>query len=350
MAAALAAGLADTGSVGVGPTPTPGPGNGAERLTVTLACVGDDGSMARLLGAESAAAVVDLAAPRDWTDVDAAVASTIERFGGDGDVAEEWRRLPGADLVATLVALGEAVAATDVLVVDLGDLRRAGALLAAATRTTRVLRGLLGLQAAGARLVGPAAAHAGPRWLDALEAAGEVLHAPETKLHVVAGPASVAATKIRRNVPGLLLSGVGPGLLVAHDHSRLGLGTPHDWAPFRRVAPRGWPVDDSGRLRPDAGDLVTPLLTELQEVTDMPSAVSRATDHLTWRLPLPWVRAEDVLIEHRGDDLVVDVYGTAHLLVPPAVVRRCTPVRARLDGTYLEIESVIREGVWRRRG
>ena len=335
MAAALAAGLA--GNPATAPQEA-GP-------TVTLACVGDDGSTARLAGTDPSYAVVDLAEPAPWGDLDAVLASTIERFGGDGDVAEEWRRLPGADVLTALVSLGEAVAATDVLVVDLGDLRLAGKFLAAATRVPFALRGMLGLQALGARLIGPTAAHAVPRWLDALEAALEVLRAPDTLLHVVAGEGPVAAAKVRRAVPPLLLSGVSPGLIVGGG----ALAPAYDWAPFTPAAATSWPVDDRGRLLPDADRLMARIVATLDEVGPTPCVLSRAADHLTWRVPLPGVGASDVQVDHRGEDLVVTVHGVPHLVQPPAVVRRCIPVRASLDGTYLEVESVLREGAWRRR-
>lgn len=363
VAAALATALAH------GARPLGGRPDG--ETAVTLAYVGEDGSAARLLGPHPAPAVLDLARAQPWGELDEILASTVERFGGNGDIAEEWRRLPGADVLAALVTLGEAVAATDVLVVDLGDLRRAGQLLGAATRMPWVLRGLLGLQAVGARLIGGAAAHAVPRWLDAVEAAAEVLRDPDTLLHLVVGQAPTAAAKIRRGAPALLLCGASPGLLIGTpgdapgpdrapatggldgggDPDRPGraAGTAYAWAPFTPAAPLAWPADAQGRLRPEADELVAPLLAALDGVVPTPSEISRAADHLTWRVPLPWVTADDIVVEHRGEDLVVTVHGVPHLLLPPAVVRRCTPVRARLTGTYVEVESVLREGAWRRR-
>lgn len=343
MAAALAAALADPG----GAVPAP---------SVTLACIGDDGSLSWLLGPDPEVALVDLAGAGPWGELDDALAATIERFGGDGDIAEEWRRLPGADLVAALVALGEAVAVTDVLVVDVGDLRRAGQFLAAAQRMPWVLRGLLGLQAYGVRLLGPTAAHAVPRWLDALEAAAEVLRAPDTRLHLVAGAEPLALAKIRRGVPQLLLAGAGPGVLVrCPDDDRQAdpatgavPGPAYDWAPFTPVTPMHWPVDATGRLRPDAGAAVAPLVGAFDRLVTLSADIHRTAEHLTWRVPLPWVRAKDIQLEHRGEDLVVTVHGVPHLLRPPAVVRRCTPVQSRLDGTYLQLEFILREGSWQR--
>lgn len=336
----------------------------AGRGTVTLATLGDDGSMARLLGDSPSLRLVDLAAPPPWGPVDAALADALDRLGADGDAAEEWRRLPGAGALTGLVSLGEAVAATDVLVVDLGDLRRAAELLAAASRAVWLLRGLLGLQALGNRYVGGALARAGLRWTDALEAAGEVVRSPGTRLHVVGGRDPVTAAKVRRGAPPLLLSGVAPGALVrppaargvaeSTDHPA---GTADDWAPFAAVDLAGWPVDADGRLRRSASDAVTPLTDVAKRPSGPVPAAGRRTgelirtgDHLTWRVPLPWVRAADVQVAYRREDLIVTVHGTPYLVVPPAVARRCTPVCARLDGACLEVEFVLREGAWRRRG
>ncbi|MCB1253417.1 MAG: hypothetical protein M9891_15505 [Austwickia sp.] len=322
-------------------------GTGGVGAAVTLACIGDDGSLHRLMGSDHAVSVVDLAAPRPWGELDTMLAATVDRYGGDGDVAEEWRRLPGADLLAALVALGEMIPTTDILIVDLGDLRQAGRLLGATVRTPWVLRGLLGLQAVSARLVGPAAGHAVPRWLDALEATADVVRSGQTRLHVVTGSGALAEAKTRRAVPPLLLSGVGPGLVIAPATDPIAAAEPGRWAPFVPVATAAWAADADGRLRADLAEVTAPLLAALPRLVETPAQVLRAADHLTWRVPLPWVSADAVQVEHRGEDLIVTVYDVPHLVLPPAVVRRCTPVRARLDGTYLEVESVLRDGAWR---
>lgn len=325
-----------------------GDAGGGEPPSVALACIGDDGSLAALLGDRAPVPVVDLGAPRPWGDLDTVVAATLERYGGDGDVAEEWRRLPGAEVLAALIAMGEAVASTDILIVDLGDTRRAGELFAAAARAPYLLRGLLGLQAVGARLVGPPAAHAVARWLDAVEAAAEVLRAPETLLHVVVGAGPHGPAKVRRTVPALLLGGVRPGaILLGPKPGGSSTATGSDWDPFTPVP--AVPLAADGALDQGAVEAAAALLS-LPAGTDAREPVSRAADHLTWRVRLPWLRAPDVRVEHRGEDLVVSVHGVPHLVVPPAVVRRCTPVRARLDGRHLIVESVLREGAWRRHG
>lgn len=341
-----------------------GVAGGGEPPSVALGCLGDDGSLTTLLGHRSEVTVVDLGAPRPWGDLDTVVAATLERYGGDGDVAEEWRRLPGAEVLAALIAMGEAVASTDVLVVDLGDIRRAAELFAAAARAPYLLRGLLGLQALGARLVGPPAAHAVARWLDAVEAAAEVLRAPETLLHVVVGAGPHGPAKVRRNVPALLLGGVRPGAILLDPGSAGEAGpregtapaAPHPtdapgaaWAPFTPLPALPLAPGGDGALDPSAVEAAATLL-RLPAGPEPREPVTRAADHLTWRVRLPWLRAEDVRVEHRGEDLVVCVHGVPHLVVPPAVVRRCTPVRARLDGRHLIVESVLREGAWRRHG
>lgn len=335
----------------------------ADGATVTLACLGDDGSARRLLGAEPSLPVVDLARTRSWGRPDVLFASTVERFGGDGEVAEEWRRLPGADLVAALIALGEAVAVTDVLVVDLTDLRRAADLLAASVRVPWVLRGLLGLQALGARFVGPEGAHAVPRWLAALEAAAEVLGDGKTRLHLVRGSSAVEAAKVRRGAPALLLSGVSPGVVIGTP-SPLGAPRPgrgcaesadtgdaagtDDWAPFGAADMTTWPVvAATGALSDTAARAMAPVTAAIDALPALGSGLSRVDDRLHWRLPLPWLRADDVEVARRGADVIVTVHGVPHLLQPPAVLRRAVPVRAQLDGRYLDLESRLPEGAWR---
>ncbi|MEP7160316.1 MAG: hypothetical protein ABI746_04370 [Dermatophilaceae bacterium] len=342
---------------------------------VRLACLDDDGSLADLLRVSQVEAakagrgpaaripeLVDLASPGSWGGVDRALAEGVEMLGGDGAAIEEIRHLASFEIVRVAQSLGHAALGVDLLVVDAGHLARAAALLDAVVRVGWAARRCLGAQPTLTRFLHPLGDQM-PSTLDRAEASIEVLRSRRSRLDVVCAPTRVAARTVRRLAPGLLLSGVRPGLLVAAGARPLetaGIGTrggalaavPHaqcrpggidaaGWSPFELVCPSPWITD------PTTMDLVA--LGE-QLVAAHPENgcedIRREGDHVVWRLRLPWLQASDVDLERRGDDVLVGSGGRTTLVPMPAAARRCALRRARLDGRHLVLDLVPMGEAW----
>lgn len=313
---------------------------------VVLACLYDDGDIGRYQDGRPAIRVVDLTAPRDWGAAEEWCAAAVSRYGGEGAAVEEWRHLPGMGLWQALSGLGELAGSAEHVVVDLGDLRLAGEFLSSAVRLPWTVRRLLGLQPALAEAFGAEAAALADRVLDGTEQASEVVRAAGTHLHLSIPQDEWGRRKLRRGVPGLLLSGVRAGLAV----QRSGTTPPAEqtWDPFTPVVVDS-PSEPAATEETDTGQ--RPLSAALQSLTGVEEpdtlVVDRDRGVVSWRIPLPWVHGEDVHVYEREEELVVTLHGRPYLLRSPAVVRRCRPVRARLVGADLVIESHPKEGLWR---
>ncbi len=336
---------------------------------VRLASLDDDGNLADLLRASQVEEpkagrgpaaqlpeLVDLGSPGPWGGVDGALADGVEMLGGDGAAIEEIRHLASFRIVRVAQSLGQAAMGADLLVVDAGHLARAAELLDAVVRVEWMVRRCLGAQPTLTRFLHPLGDQV-PTAFDRAQASLEVLRSRSSRLDVVCAPTRVAALTVRRLAPGLLLSGVRPGLLVAtgaHPPESAGSGTRDEaqapfsrarcrpggidatgWRPFELVCPSPWITD------PTTQDLVS--LGEQLAAAHLENGsedIRREGDHVVWRLLLPWLRASDVELERRGDDVLIGSGGRTTLVPMPAAARRCAIRRARLDGRRLILDLV----------
>lgn len=274
---------------------------------------------------------IDLAQSPGWTSTDQAIADLAVRCGGDGLVGEEWRALPGMDVATGLLALPEAVLAADLSIVDLGDLRRAEEVLAAAVRLPWLLRRLLGLQPGLAATLNTAASELLPRALDSADSAADLLRSTTTRLDAVVGPDRASWPKLRARLPRLLVGGLRPGRLYVRSDAPAA----QDCLPFERVAfPEPYPGWDPGAH------------WEPTRSSRHPSGVERSPEGLLWRLTLPWVTATEVAVQRRADDLLVSVHGRVVLVPLPAAVRRCRIAGAEVTQGELRIHLVLDDPSW----
>ncbi len=336
---------------------------------VRLASLDDDGNLAVLLHAaqveapkddEGSAArlpeLVDLGSPGPWGRVDRALADGVEMLGGDGAAIDEIRHLASFRIVRVAQSLGQAALGADLLVVDAGHLARAAELLDAVVRVGWIVRRCLGAQPTLTRFLHPLGDEV-PTAFDRVQASLEVLRSRRSRLDVVCAPTRVAAVTVRRLAPGLLLSGVRPGLLVAtgaHPPGTPGGGTRDEarapvsrarcrpggidatgWRPFELMCPSPWITDPTTQDLVALGEQLTAAHSE-----DGSEDIRREGDLVIWRLPLPWLRASDVELERRGDDVLVGSGGRTTLVPMPAAARRCALRGARLDGRRLILDLV----------
>ncbi|GAB77628.1 arsenite efflux ATP-binding protein ArsA [Austwickia chelonae] len=297
--------------------------------------------------------VVDLAVTPKWGDTDQALADLLVSQGCPGEIAEEWRGLPGADSWQVLAALSGCLQDVDILVVDLGDLYRAGSLIRACTRVPWVMRHLL------EAVTGPWGAVAGVTesllsGLAHIEAGADRLTDAGSVLHLVTSGRPLDEAKIRRSVPGLLLAGMSAGLLVQISEGQEEESANY-WRPFApvRVGPTRLAANGAFAERPE--EWAAPLLSGVlpASVGSRPRARivqdPQCATRLQWSMPLPWTQAADIRLEQRGSDLTLVVHGVAHLLALPSAVRRCEPEAARVVDGEIVIDLLWREGEWRER-
>ncbi len=330
----------------------------AEGKRVRLAHIADPISCSRpfTVGREDHGEIdiVDLAAPAPWGAADQVLADLLLSQDCPGEIAEEWRRLPGADSWQILSTLAERPPDIDVLVVDLGNLQRAADLLQAATRIPWVLRHLL------EAVAGPWGAVDGVaetllRGLSRVESGATWLTSADSILHVVTSGRALDESKIRKSVPGMLLSGPKPGLLV-HISSVDGEDwNSEKWLPLTpvRVAPIS--LTEEGAFTEPPEKWVAPLLPPISEISIGTQPVGRIVRapqparRLRWSMPLIWVQAEDLRLVQRGKDVTLVVHGVPYLLTLPPAARRCEPEVAWVSDGELVVDLTWREGEWRER-
>ncbi len=340
---------------------------------VALACLHDDGSLASLVeGAPRRLRPLVLTEPGRWDVFDQAVADGLQRLGAEGLAAEEVRQLPSVGPLRAVVRLAEAALGFDFLVLDAGPLPTAADLLDTATRVPWILRQCLGAQAAAGRALGHSAVELS-RLTDRAEAGAELLRGGVMRVDVVLPGIGTGRAKVRRALPGLVLSGGVPGLLIhATPHGSEGAvgsegPTAQDWAPLIPVTPASWPRVDApsgpdalaalgaelqaawragsdGRRRPEAAD------ADGQSTRDASGGSGESLrirgNTLLWRLPLPWVATADVQVERRADDLLIRVHGRSHLAPMPAAARRGHVRAAGVDGATLVVDVELPDRGW----
>ncbi|MDT0350623.1 ArsA family ATPase [Pseudonocardia charpentierae] len=319
------------------------------------------------------------------------LATVLAGAGVDELVADELTVLPGVEELLALAAVQRAAQAGpwDVVVVDCGPTAETLRLLALPEAVggylerlfpahRRALRGLMTRDRSDAR-----------RWDRTVEAldglAGELadLHAllasPQTGIRLVLTPERVVAAETRRTLTALALLGLHVDGLVANrmvpvpppdapgeaarwlrerggeqaavlaDLERL--GTPLGTVEYTAAEPTGveallvlaaqlWGDDDPAVEQPPA----TPLLAVRRT-----SGSGRSLDsEFELALHLPGATSAPLDLARIGDELAVTVAGLRRLVALPAVLRRCTVIRARLDGDDLRVAFRPDPALWLR--
>jgi arsenite/tail-anchored protein-transporting ATPase len=319
------------------------------------------------------------------------LATVLAGAGVDELVADELTVLPGVEELLALAAVQRAaqVGPWDVVVVDCGPTAETLRLLALPEAVggylerlfpahRRALRGLMTRDRSDAR-----------RWDRTVEAldglAGELadlralLASPKTGIRLVLTPERVVAAETRRTLTALALLGLHVDGLVANrmvpvpppdapgeaarwlrerggeqaavlaDLERL--GTPLRTVEHTAAEPTGvealivlaaqlWGDDDPAAEQPPA----TPLLAVRRT-----SGSGRSLDsEFELALHLPGAASAPLDLTRIGDELAVTVAGLRRMVALPAVLRRCTVIRARLDGDDLRVAFRPDPALWLR--
>jgi arsenite/tail-anchored protein-transporting ATPase len=319
------------------------------------------------------------------------LATVLAGAGVDELVADELTVLPGVEELLALAAVQRAAQAGpwDVVVVDCGPTAETLRLLALPEAVggylerlfpahRRALRGLMTRDRSDAR-----------RWDRTVEAldglAGELadlralLASPQTGIRLVLTPERVVAAETRRTLTALALLGLHVDGLVANrmvpvpppdapgeaarwlrerggeqaavlaDLERL--GTPLRTVEHAAAEPTGveallvlaarlWADDDPAAEQPPA----TPLLAVRRT-----SGSGRSLDsEFELALHLPGAGSAPLDLTRIGDELAVTVAGLRRMVALPAVLRRCTVIRARLDGDDLRVAFRPDPALWLR--
>jgi arsenite/tail-anchored protein-transporting ATPase len=339
------------------------------------------------------AAHVDARALLDgaWGRLRDHLATVLAGAGVDELVADELTVLPGVEELLALAAVQRAAQAGpwDVVVVDCGPTAETLRLLALPEAVggylerlfpahRRALRGLVTRDRSDAR-----------RWDRTVEAldglAGELadlralLASPQTGIRLVLTPERVVAAETRRTLTALALLGLHVDGLVANrmvpvpppdapgeaarwlrerggeqaavlaDLERL--GTPLRTVGHTAAEPTGveallvlaaqlWGDDDPAAEQAPGAPLLAVRRT---------SGSGRSLDsEFELALHLPGAASAPLDLTRIGDELAVTVAGLRRLVALPAVLRRCTVIRARLDGDDLRVAFRPDPALWLR--
>jgi arsenite/tail-anchored protein-transporting ATPase len=319
------------------------------------------------------------------------LATVLAGAGVDELVADELTVLPGVEELLALAAVQRAAQAGpwDVVVVDCGPTAETLRLLALPEAVggylerlfpahRRALRGLVTRDRSDAR-----------RWDRTVEAldglAGELadlralLASPQTGIRLVLTPERVVAAETRRTLTALALLGLHVDGLIANrmvpvppadargDAARWlrergseqaavladleRLGTPLRTVEHTAAEPTGveallvlagrlWGDDDPAAEQPPASPLLAVRRT---------SGSGRSLDsEFELALHLPGAASAPLDLTRIGDELAVTVAGLRRMVALPAVLRRCTVIRARLDGDDLRVAFRPDPALWLR--
>ncbi|BBC37174.1 Anion-transporting ATPase [Streptomyces graminofaciens] len=303
-------------------------------------------------------------------------ASVLDLLGAGRLDAEELTPLPGAEELALLRALRDAVfsEAYDLLVVDLPPAPDALALLGLPEELRRYLRRLLPAERQAARALRPVLGRlagvpmpaewlyeTAGRWDVELAAVAAVLEDATTTVRLVAEPGPAGADHVRAATVGLALRGLAVDTLIAnrvlpeetHDTWLAGLvaqqgKTLAEWRdtrPVREVPHLG----RDPRGLDDLAELDMPGVNPAPDPVGWPVVDQLAEDGvLVWHLPLPGAIRDELDLIRRGDELVVTA-GQFRRIVPlPSALRRCTVDGAALRDGELRIRFAPDPKLWPR--
>ena len=339
------------------------------------------------------AAHVDARALLDgaWGRLREHLATILAGAGVDELVADELTVLPGVEELLALAAVRRAAQSGpwDVVVVDCGPTAETLRLLALPEAVSgylerlfpahrRAVRGLLARDRADARRW-DRTAEALDELVDELAGLRALLASPKTGIRLVLTPERVVAAETRRTLTALALLGLRvDGLVVnrmlpvppadaAGEAARwLRVRATEQAAVLADVAGLGLPVRTAGHASAEPTG-VGPLLGLAADRwgDDDPAAApgpaapllavhrtagtGRSADaEFELALHLPGAAAAPLDLARVGDELAVTVAGVRRLVALPAVLRRCTVTRARLEGDDLRVAFRPDPALWLR--
>ncbi len=321
---------------------------------------------------------------RSWRSVQDYLLTVLRALGVDPVVADELTQLPGADEVVALLELRAQVESGpwDLVVVDCAPTAETLRLLALPEALAWHLEKILPAQRGLFRTLRPAAEAAAGlplpgvqvldtlrRWQESLRDIQAVLTAEKTSVRLVLTPERVVIAESRRTLTSLGLFGVNvdqivvnrvfpeadqdstrtPWLAGWNEAQQRGLAeVRHSFEPLPIVItpylshePVG--VDALAALAgARTGDILDVLMTSpAQGMTVQPDGGAYV---LT--LPLPLVRAAEVDLKRREDELLVSVGDQRRVLSLPSVLRRCVVTGATVRNATLRVRFVPDEKVW----
>lgn len=322
-----------------------------------------------------------------WRDVQAFLIDMLARGGVDPITADELTVLPGVDEVLALLAVREMALSGDwdVLVVDCAPTAETLRLLALPEALGWYLQKVFPAQRRFAKTVRPLARVMGrgdvlppdnlfealARLADDLAGVRQMLGDPKvTSVRLVLTPEAVVAAEARRTFTALALYGYGVDMIVANrvfsasqDTWRQGwaqaqqrhlaairesfVGLPVRELPY-------WPTEPVGAVSlRSVADALYGMLPGADPAPAEPVRndllrVDADGQDFVLRMRLPLVDRGEVEAARAGDDLVVTVSGNRRVLTLPSVLRRCTVVGGRFDGTYLAVRFRRNPLLWPR--
>ncbi len=324
-----------------------------------------------------------------WRVVQDYLLSVLGTVGVDPVVAEELTRLPGAEEVAALLELRAQVESGpwNLVVVDCAPTAETLRLLALpealAWHLERLLpaqRGLIRTRrpaaaaAAGVPLPDPAVVEAVTGWHRQMRQVHRLLTGDQTSVRLVLTPERVVIAESRRTWTSLSLYGFVVDAVVVNRVfpdavADAGRRTPDPWRAgwntsqqqgleevrdsFAGLALHVTPYLPAEPIGPDA---LAELADEqdggpdelLAPVAHRGMAVDRDGDGLLLTLPLPGAHAADLVLQRRGDELLVTLGEHRRVLTLPAALQRCVVERAAVREGRLAVRFVPDEEVWPR--
>ncbi|MFC8501421.1 ArsA family ATPase [Pedococcus sp. NPDC057267] len=324
-----------------------------------------------------------------WRVVQDYLLSVLGTVGVDPVVAEELTRLPGAEEVAALLELRAQVESGpwDLVVVDCAPTAETLRLLALpealAWHLERLLpaqRGLIrtlrpaAAAAAGVPLPDPAVVDAVTGWHRQMRQVHRLLTGDQTSVRLVLTPERVVIAESRRTWTSLSLYGFVVDAVVVNRVfpdavADAGRRTPDPWRAgwnttqqqgleevrdsFAGLAVQVTPYLPAEPIGPDA---LAQLAAEqdggpedlLAPVAHRGMAVDRDGDGFLLTLPLPGAHAADLVLQRRGDELLVTLGEHRRVLTLPAALQRCVVERAAVREGRLAVRFVPDEEVWPR--
>jgi arsenite-transporting ATPase len=332
-----------------------------------------------------------------WQGLREHLDTVLAGAGVDELVAAELTVLPGVEELLALGAVRRAAlsGSWDVVVVDCGPTAETLRLLALPEAVGGYLerlfpahrRAVRGLLPGGSRAERAEAAGRWERTAEALDGLADELAAlrallvsPQTGIRLVLTPERVVAAETRRTLTALALHGLHVDGLVANrvvpapvapapldpagrwvrDRAAeqaavlaelAGLGLPLRTVGYAAVEPTGvgpllalgaelWGDDDPAAEPGPAAPLLA-----VRRTAGTGTSVESEFELV---LHLPGAGAGALELARVGDDLVVTAAGVRRLVALPAALRRCTAVRARLDGDDLRVAFRPDPALWMR--
>ena len=322
----------------------------------------------------------------DWQVVRDYLLGVLDAMGVDAVVADELTALPGVEEVAALAALAHQADSGDwdVVVVDCAPTAETLRLLAlpevlgwhldrllpAQRRLLTVLRpaatAATGIPTPGPEVLGTVRA-----WRELMVGVRALLTSPRASVRVVLTPERVVIAESRRVLTSLSLHGYAVDAVVVNrvlpaprpgdtDEWRAawstaqaaGLeqvresfdGIPLLLAPYLAGEPIGADALTALADATRADGRAAPVLLDDVDVPRMRVEADGAEFVLT--LPLPLVRAGEVELARREDDLVIEVGDQRRVVTLPSVLRRCIVQNAAVGNGELRVRFERDEELW----